>query len=30
MEKDARGKSPQERVTPRQVNAKPVFDELEL
>ena len=30
VEKEARGKSPQERVTLRQVNAKPVFDELEL
>ena len=30
MEREARGKSPQERVTLRQAKAKPVFDELEL
>ena len=30
VEKEARGKSPQERVTLRQAKAKPVFDELEL
>ena len=30
VEKEPRGKFPQERVTLRQVNAKPVFDELEL
>lgn len=30
VENDARGKSPEERVTLRQANAKPVFDELEL
>ena len=30
VEKEARGKSPEERVTLRQAKAKPVFDELEL
>ena len=30
VEKEARGKSPQERVTLRQAKAKPVFDALEL
>ncbi|MEP4196933.1 MAG: transposase [Aliishimia sp.] len=28
VEKEARGKSPQERVTPRQADAKPIFDDL--
>jgi hypothetical protein len=30
VEKEARGKSPEERVTLRQAKAKPVFDALEL
>ncbi|WP_217364134.1 transposase [Marinobacterium sp. xm-d-510] len=30
VEKEARGKAPEERVALRQAKAKPVFDELEL